>query len=80
MTSATDVAAGPGHGSVTRAVEADAAEALAIGLQGTTTLLDPGGEVVLRHGPTHAGPALLSPVTTAHERGPSPLVAAGTAG
>ncbi|WP_157873408.1 hypothetical protein [Kineococcus radiotolerans] len=61
-------------------MEADAAEALAIGLQGTTTLLDPGGEVVLRHGPTHAGPALLSPVTTAHERGPSPLVAAGTAG
>ena len=43
MTSATDVAAGLGHDSVTHAVEADAVEALAIGLQGTTTLLDPGG-------------------------------------
>lgn len=80
MTLAADVAAGLGHDSVTHAVQADAVEALAIGLQGTTTLLGPGGEVVLRHGLAHAGPASLSPVTTALERGPAPLVAAGTAG
>ncbi|WP_432541588.1 ROK family protein [Kineococcus sp. SYSU DK002] len=82
-TSAADVVAALGRDTDADAVWADAVEALAIGLQGMTMLLDP-EEIVLGGGLSRAGTALLGPVTTALEGRlawrPAPRVSASRLG